>query len=87
VPDQVDLHRLSLRASVLVWICLSVVGWAVIGGIGYSVYRVGSELIANWQAPDRLPSSIDTAGSAKTGMRELQHIIPAARSRSSGDDG
>ncbi len=71
-------HRLSIRASVLVWVCLSVLGWAVLAGIGYSAYRVGGDIIARWSEPDARPPAVGIAGPSEREIRELQKVAPAA---------
>ena len=77
-------HRLSIRASVLVWVGLSVVGWVVLAGIGYSVYRVGGDIIARWSEPDARPPAVGTAGPSDREIRELQKVAPAAGGTNSG---
>ena len=72
-------HRLSLRASVLVWVCLSVAGWAALVGIGYSVYRVGGDIVAGWSSPDA-----GIAGPSEREIRDLQKVVPAAGGTNSG---
>ncbi len=71
-------HKLSIRASVLVWVCLSVVGWAVLAGIGYSVYRVGGDIIARWSDPNAGPATVESAAPSEREIRELQKVAPAA---------
>ncbi len=62
----------------MVWVCLSIVGWAVLAGIGYSVYTVGGDIIAGRQAPDAAPPAVNTAGPTDREIREAQEITPAA---------
>lgn len=78
MAEQSGDDRLSLRASVVVWVCLSVVGWAVLAGIGYSVYRVGGDIVARWSEPDAKPPAVGTAGPSDQEIRELQKVAPAA---------
>lgn len=73
--------RLSIRASVLVWVSLSVVGWAVLAGIGYSV---GGDIVARWSEPDARPPAVGTARPSDREIRELQKVAPAAGGTNSG---
>lgn len=75
--DQVDDHKLSIRASVLVWVCLSFVGWAALVGIGYSAYNTSEDIIARWRAPDAATPAVEIAESADREVPELQRIAPA----------
>lgn len=77
-------QRLSIRASVLVWVCLSVVGWVVLAGIGYSVYRVGGDIVAGWSEPDAGSQAVGTAAPSDREIRELQKVAPAAGGTNSG---
>lgn len=78
MSDQRKDEKLSVRASILVWTCLSIVGWAALAGIGYSIYSVGGHIIARYNAPAETAPAAIIAEPSDREIGELRKVAPAA---------
>jgi hypothetical protein len=68
----------STRVSLFAWLVGGILGWAVMTGIGFTVWGVGEGVVALWTNPQQSVPVVSTPWAGDAGIARILAIAPAS---------